>query len=141
MNDSERPVIRALRLLRLGACILYWCVLTFLLLTPNPLGWIGLSRLPGPLASGLGVHFLLFSALAVLAFAAQWPRRAGRTLLIALLAYALASETLQWFVPRRVVEWSDYLENFLGVAAGWLLYTLAQRLVALPRTGRWPNPG
>jgi VanZ family protein len=46
--------------------------------------------------------------------------------LLGLLAYALATETLQWWVPPRTVQWSDYLENVLGIAAGWCLYRIAQ---------------
>jgi VanZ family protein len=46
--------------------------------------------------------------------------------MLGLVAYALVTETLQWWVPRRTVEWSDYLENVLGIMAGWCLYRIAQ---------------
>ncbi|MCR4415713.1 MAG: VanZ family protein [Thermoguttaceae bacterium] len=74
----------------------------------------------------MGVHFLLFGGLAVLVFAARWPRPVAPGWLLGLLAYALATETLQWWVPPRTVQWSDYLENVLGIAAGWCLYRIAQ---------------
>jgi hypothetical protein len=104
-----------------AACVLYWALLSFLLLSPDPLAVLGIRRLPGP-GGGRGIHFLLFTLLALLVLASRWP--VGRRLLAGgLLAFALGTELLQGLVPHRSVEMFDLAENLLGLSAGtgaWL---------------------
>lgn len=105
-------------------CVLYWMLLSFLLLAPNPLAVLGIRRPPGP-GGGRGAHFLLFTLLALLVLASRWPM--GRRLLVGglvLVAFALGTELLQSLVPNRTVEVFDLAENLLGLAAGagvWLM--------------------
>lgn len=100
------------RLLCAGYCV----ALTVLLVVPNPLRLLGIQRLPGP-PGGRGVHFVLLSALTLLALASRWAIRRG-TLLGLLIAYGILTETLQWFAPPRTVELLDYAENLAGVLTG-----------------------
>ncbi len=103
----------------------YLLLLSFLLLAPEPLKLLGFASPPG--ASSLRmVHFCLFAVLGFLVGASRWPLRPG--LVVGLLvAYALVTESLQWFIPTRTVELLDYLENLLGLVAGGAAWHILQR--------------
>ena len=110
--------------------VAYWLLLTVLLLAPDPLALLGITRAPGP-PSGRMEHLLVFAVLAMLACASRPPLRWG-PLAGLLVGYAALTETLQVFVPTRTVELLDYAENLLGLAAGWGLWRLIQRRFARP---------
>ena len=109
----------SIRLVR-AACRAYWCLLTLLLLLPDPLAFLGIRRLPGP-PEGRGVHFVCFSVLAFLAAASRFPVRRG-VLAAVMVAYAVATEALQAFVPNRVADTIDGVENLTGLVAGTVLW-------------------
>ena len=109
------PVLRAV-------CAAYWSVLTVLLLLPGSL--LGVHRVPVGLGK-VGVHFAVFTVLGFLVAASRWPiRRAW--LIVVLGGYAIAVESLQWLVPLRSVELSDFVENVVGLAAGFAVWKLVQ---------------
>ena len=110
--------------------VAYWLVLTVLLLAPDPLALLGITRAPGP-PSGRTEHLLVFAVLALLACASRPPLRWG-PLAGLLVGYALLTETLQVLVPTRTVELLDYAENLLGLAAGWWLWGLIQTRFVRP---------
>jgi len=110
--------------------VAYWLLLTVLLLAPDPLALLGITRVPGPPA-GRMEHLLLFGVLAFLACASRPPLRWG-PLAGLLVGYAVLTETLQVFVPTRTVELLDYAENLLGLAAGWGLWGLIQTRFVRP---------
>jgi VanZ family protein len=110
-------------LIRVGLAV-YLLLLSFLLLAPEPLKLLGFTSPPG--ASSLRmVHFCLFAVLGFLVWASRLPVRPGLVLGL-LVAYALVTETLQWFVPTRTVELLDYLENLVGLASGGAVGHLLQ---------------
>ena len=112
-------------------CTLYWLLLTILLLVPDPLALLGISRIPGG-GSTLGVHFLVFAVLGVLVSASRLPLR--RVLLIGLLiGYAVATELLQSLVPARETSRLDLLENLLGVGVGTAAWHVAREHVLRKR--------
>lgn len=105
-------------------CVVYWPLLTVLLLVPDPLALLGIQNVPD--APGVGVHFLCFAALAVLVWASRFPLQ--RAVLAGLLVgFAVATETLQLLVPPRTVELRDFIENLLGLAVGSGACWVAQR--------------
>jgi hypothetical protein len=114
--------------LLLGA-IAYWLFLTVLLLAPNPAGLVGLSEIPMFPWGKFGIHLSAFIGLTILIHASRWPRRLCWPLFVFLLAYGLATESLQAFVPTRTVRLMDYTENILGVFIGSAVYWLVQRIV------------
>ena len=65
---NESPPVILVRIL----CVAYWLLLTFLLLVHDPLGLLGLSRLPGD-SGGVCVHFAVFAVLAALIGASRLP--------------------------------------------------------------------
>ena len=85
------------------------------------------------------VHFFLFAMLGFLVWASRLPVRPGLVLGL-LVAYALVTESLQWFVPTRTVELLDYLENLLGLAAGGAVWCALQRRGSLLSNGRTIKP-
>jgi VanZ family protein len=91
----------------------YGLALTFLLLVGNPTAWVPF-RVTFPTPNHRGLHFLLFLILTLLACACRFRVEPWR-LIAFLIAYALLTETLQWWVPPRAVELLDYLENIFGV--------------------------
>lgn len=127
--------MRAIRLL-IGAG--YWGLLTVLLLAPNPAAVVGLRRVPVFPWGDIGIHFTAFTILTLLVHGLRWPKRIGWPVLVVLLAYGVATESLQWFVPPRTVELLDFTENILGVAAGTGIYWLTHRLI---RRRAAPTPG
>lgn len=110
------------------ACIGYWIYTTLLLLVPEPRALVGLAD-SGIATPERGVHFTNFALLTILTFVSRWPL-AWRWQLLVLVGYALATESLQWFVPHRTVELLDYLENLLGIvcaaSAIWLWCKIAR---------------
>jgi len=109
-------------------CIAYWAFLTLLLLAPDPLALLGIERIcTGP--GSIGVHFSFFVVLAVVVMAAQLNLRSV-VLLAILVAYAIATEALQWLVPGRTVELEDLIENLLGLGAGVAIWWIARRCFA-----------
>ena len=106
-------------------CAAYWPLLTVLLLVPDPLALFGIRRVPS-VSKGMGVHFLCFSVLGFLVLASRL--RVQRVLLaLLLIGYATATELLQSLVPRRTVEPRDLIENLLGLAAGAIIWWIAQK--------------
>ncbi len=122
---SDRPWRRTLWLIRV-ACVLYLATLTVLLLSPDPLGWL-LGVAPDISPPDRGVHFSALFILATLCAASRLPWRAS-ILGVALVIYAISTESLQSLVENRTVELIDYGENLLGLAAGAAAWTLGCRL-------------
>jgi uncharacterized membrane protein YccC len=113
-----------MRLIR-AACCAYWCLLSLLLLHPDPASLLGLEGVPGP-PGGRGTHFMFFVGLAFLTAAGRFPVRRGVPAAI-LVVYALAMEALQAFVPDRTVDAFDALENLMGLVAGGVLWWIVWR--------------
>lgn len=106
---------------------LYATVLTISLLVADPMAWfwgVGAEITP----PDRGVHFSAFLILAVLCMASRLPWRASK-LAVLLVAYALATESLQGLIEGRSVELVDYGENLLGLGVGMGLWTLGRRVV------------
>jgi VanZ family protein len=122
-------------------CIGYAAFLTFLLLTADPLWWIGMRAGLPQLVSMFfqAAHASSFFMLAVLALAARWP--APRWMIVALLvAYAGATEVAQIFLPPRTAEWQDWILDLVGIAVGagacWTVALISGALTHL----RHPTP-
>ena len=110
-----------MRLIR-AACCAYWCLLSLMLLHPDPLALLGIERLPGP-PGGRGVHFVIFAGLAFLTAASRFPVRRG-VLAAVLVGYAVAMEALQAFAPNRTVEAFDAAENVMGLVVGSVIWRI-----------------
>lgn len=106
--------------LRLAALV-YWFLLTVLLLVPNPSAMLFGLRPARSMAGFRGIHFFSFLVLALWISAARFPLR-RRVQWSVLVVYALVVESLQWFVPHRTVELRDYAQNLAGLAVGALLF-------------------
>ena len=63
----------------------------------------------------------------------RWPRPPCWPILALLLAYGVATETLQLFVPGRTAQVVDAAENILGIAIASGVYWSVQRLAAPPK--------
>lgn len=126
-NSNQLVVL--MQTLRILPCFTYWVVLTVLLLAPNPDAVVGLDKASISFRGDTATHFLAFSVLALLAHGTRWPKRIGWPLVTILAVYGIATESLQAFVPARVVALQDYTENILGVAAGTIVYWLVGRLL------------
>ena len=116
-----------MRVLRRLICFGYWTLLTVLLLAPNPAAIVGLRGAPVLPWGDIGIHFTAFTILTLLVYGVRWPKGPGWLTVLLLLGYGAATESLQALVPPRTVEVKDYIENFLGVAAGSGIYWLAWR--------------
>ena len=117
-GDAPRSSVPVLRVV----CAAYWSVLTVLLLLPGSL--LGTHRVAVGLGS-VGVHFVAFTVLGFLFACSRWPlRRAWLAVLLG--GYAIAVESLQWLVPLRTVELPDFVENVVGLAAGFAIWKLVQ---------------
>ncbi len=116
-----------------AACCAYWCLLSLLLLHPDPLSLIGMERLPGG-TGGHGTHFVFFVGLVFFTLASRLPVRRGLLAAI-LIGYALATEALQAFVPTRVVDPIDVAENVTGLIAGALIWWIVSRKTRVPTHG------
>ena len=110
-----------MRLIR-ATCCAYWCLLSLLLLHPDPSALFGIERLPGP-PGGRGVHFVFFTGLAFLTAASRFPVRRG-VLAAVLVGYAVAMEALQAFAPNRIVDTFDAAENVLGLVVGTVIWRI-----------------
>ena len=108
-----------MRIIVRGACFGYWALLSLALLHPDPWSLLGGRRMHVE-TPDQGVHFVLFSGLALLYQAGRFglSRRAAAALLV---GFAVAIESLQYFTPPRSVELRDYAENLLGLACGALI--------------------
>jgi VanZ family protein len=99
-------------------CVVYWLLLTVVLLVRNPLSWLRGHRGAVSAYEFLEpwLHFLSFLGLAVVVYSANW--RISRYWLALLLPlYAVGTEIVQSFVGRHA-EWRDLLQDFLGLAVG-----------------------
>ena len=74
-------------------------------------------------------HALAFTALALLGLLA-YPRQPWR-MVLALLAFGGAIELAQAATGWRYGEWSDWLADAVGLAAGWALAWHPRRLLPL----------
>ena len=85
-------------------------------------------------------HALAFTALALLGLLA-YPRQPWR-MVLALLAFGGAIELAQAATGWRYGEWSDWLADTVGLAAGSALAAHPRRLIALPAqpTAQTPTP-
>ncbi len=114
-----QALIRAWRL----ACHLQFAVLlviyTFLGLTRNTSGML-------PAYNDLVMHFAGY-LVAGLSISAAWPRTALWQRGLFLLAYSIAIEIIQHFLPPRTFSWLDILANLGGIVAGLLLFILLKR--------------
>ena len=114
---------------RIAICLLYAAMLTWLLLTPHPdrlLPGTGLIRSLEEQLSPIA-HFLAFFVLTILALLPQWPVSRW-TVIGTLLAYAGATELLQRLTATRTPQWTDALQDLLGILIGggaWWLLRLA----------------
>ena len=115
-------------------CAVYWLLLTVLLLVPDPLALVGIHGPIGP-PGGRMIHFLFFTVLALLICVSRWPIRRGLLAGLA-VAFALATEMLQGFVPQRKVELLDLTENLLGLATGTAIWCLIRNKLVGPTSPR-----
>ncbi len=110
-------------------CFAYAVILSYLLLSPNPLG-----DAPRP-SIERGPHTMLFVPLAVLVLAARLPLKTY-TVLAILLLYAAGTEIAQALVPNRHADPLDLIENLLGVAIGSAIVWAAARVMRSPARER-----
>lgn len=120
---------------RIASCLawcLSWPAIAVLLLTPLPFGFISRSDLLG--------HLLLFAVMtaSVIAFART------RTQIIALallsIAYGIALEFGQAYVPNRTFDAADAIANALGGIAGcFIAIALLDRLIGKNARTRRPT--
>jgi hypothetical protein len=119
----------AMHIVVLLGCLGYWLLLTTLLLVPNPASIFGLHAVPIFPWGKFGIHLTAFTILAVLVHGTRWPKRLCWSLIVFLVVYGIATESLQAFVPHRTSRPMDGLENMLGIAIGSGVYWLLQRLM------------
>ncbi len=93
-----------MRIVRLLICLGYWALLTVLLLAPNPAAVVGLRKVPTFPWGDMGMHFTAFAILTLIVNAARWPRCPGRFIVVLLLVYGIAAESLQAFISPRAVD-------------------------------------
>ncbi len=99
-------------------------MVTTLLLVPNPVALVGLRQMPLP-GYSLLAHFGSFVLISVLTLASRVPVSFPATLAL-LVSYGAAMELLQGLVPRRTVEFRDFVANTLGIAVGAAAYAAAE---------------
>ena len=119
--------------------LVYAVVLTYLLLTPSPLWFLGVSgqaieATVDRTLVGYVQHGLAYSLLACLVV---WATRSTMgywqaVWMLVATAHGIAAEWLQCFVPYRHVQWSDGMANALGVALGWLCASFVLRTLRRP---------
>jgi hypothetical protein len=117
-----------MRIAVLLAALCYWLLLTVLLLVPNPAALIGLHGVPMLPWGKFGIHLLGFTGLGFLAHATRWPKRPCWPLIVFLVVYGIATESLQLLIPPRTAQVADGIENMLGIVVGSLVYWLVLRL-------------
>jgi len=120
-----------------------------LLLAANPWSLVGVMGLGGAISPRLQVcvplaHLASFCVLSVLTLAARWPiPRWGLVVLLA--AYGGTTEIAQSFLPPRSAEWTDWLQDIVGIAIGavfcWAFGKVGRRLSGLrkARSGDAPT--
>jgi hypothetical protein len=109
------------------AFVAYLSFVTLLLLTPDPLGLLGLRPYAETLGGDSGRHFLLFAGLGLLGSLGRWPISTAK-LACLLAAYGIGTEVLQAFIPPRTPEAADAVEDLLGIAVGLAVGAAATRL-------------
>ena len=118
-----------------GIAATYAMALTYLLLAPVPLWFLGqpggeLQQAIDSSLSDLIQHATAYGLLGVLAVwaveSAGGPR--GWLWLAAVPVHGMAAEILQYFVPQRFFGWPDMAANLVGAAAGIALGTGAAAL-------------
>jgi len=105
----------------------YLTALTVLLLARDPVAWL-FGIVPDFSPPSRGVHFTTFFVLAVLFAASRLPWKAWR-IGVALVLYALTTETLQGLIESRTVELVDYCENLAGLAVGGAVWGVGSWMV------------
>lgn len=111
------------------------CAVTWALLSPDPFAVVRSSPLGWLSAVNDGIlHLTVFSCLTVCA-ASLAVRTAGflpATVVVALVAYAIATELLQGFVPGRTCDPADALANSCGIIFGIVAVHCIHRFVPQP---------
>ena len=70
-----------------------------------------------------------FTVLGFLANPIRWPKRLCWQMIVFLIVYGIATESLQLFVPHRTARVMDAVENILGIAFGSAIYWLLLRVM------------
>jgi VanZ family protein len=122
--------------------LVYWILLTNLLLAPRPWWYLGnfesgVQQLVERSLADYIQHLLAFSLLAVFAWGARTSTRRPSVLLLlaGLGLYAILAELLQLWIPGRTYQWLDMACNLAGIALGWSL----SALLARPDASGQPN--
>ncbi len=115
------------QMLRIGICAMYLSLLSVLLLSPHPAAVFGLKSIPSVPGGDATMHLGSFALLTLLIHSMRWPKPIHWSLVVLLLGYAAATESLQALVPPRTVELKDFIANVFGIAAGSVVYWSLQR--------------
>jgi VanZ family protein len=117
-------------------------LLTYALLTPNPVGPLKESMSEEAFfVSSKIVHVSAYALLTLLLILSRWPRL-GTCLGVAFLSlHAFATEYLQTFVPGRVGTLRDVGFDHLGIAVGLLLARVFWRRGGRTASGGSGRPG
>jgi VanZ family protein len=115
------------RLVRLCVCAMYLSLLTVLLLSPNPAAVVGMKSIPSVPGGDTTMHLGSFTLLTILVHSLRWPKPPHWSLVVLLLGYGAATESLQAFMPPRTVEFKDFVANIFGIAVGSAIYWSLQR--------------
>lgn len=86
------------------------------------------KQLPSGLPWDKALHFIGYFGLGLLARLAS-DKRPSWLLIIGCIAFSLAIEVAQMFIPNRGFEWPDLLANSLGVVSGVLVGIFAKRFL------------
>jgi VanZ family protein len=121
------------------AALVYTVALTYVLLTPHPLWFLGgsgetIEKAVDRTLMGYVQHALAYAVLAcLLVWASRTMSGYSRAvwMLVAIL-HGVAAEWLQCFVPHRFGAWTDALANAVGVGLGWLGASLILRVLDRP---------
>jgi hypothetical protein len=124
-----------MRVVAASFCFGYWGLLTALLLAPDPTGMMGLKEAPWFPGGDIGLHFTALATLSIFVHTMRWPNRLAWRLVVLLLVYGLATESLQGLVPARSVQLHDYLANISGVLVGSSIYAAVRRVMQ-PHTAK-----
>ena len=111
------------------ACL---ALLTALLLVSNPAALVGMEAFPVLPWGKFGIHLSAFVVFGFFAHATRWPRPLAWPMVVLLMAYGVATETLQHFVPGRTAQVPDAVENILGIVIASGVYWLASRMASRP---------
>lgn len=112
---------------RIGCCLLWclsWPVLAVLLLTPLPFSFVSRTDLLG--------HFLLFAAMTIAIITFTRTKAQIIALSALTIAYGVALEFGQAYVPNRTFDAADALANIVGGIAGSLAALALLRLLKAP---------